>query len=360
MRTDLASIAGLLALLLAVSSPPLHAGSPASPASDGALRSLVAPERLASAVREANRRIGSHPDGPAAAIESERDVAMREAMWSAWLDRLALRRGLETSEIEALTVAVSIRPRTFIRHHEAPHRAQPAFRVAARAAALLRRESIRRRAAELADAPGAALDALLRSEPASDGFRAAILALVESPAAERGRAAEELRRRVGVSPTAAAALIELYRADPGFERELKRVVVEAGAPMARRALRAAIEQRAEGLAGLARAALARGGLGGLDVAAWVAAGGDVDAVCWALLDDPASGLEAARALARSSGRLVATVRARFGSAGKLARSRMLLALRLRGSDRSRALLEELAGGGLLSRSELEAVTAWLR
>lgn len=324
-------------------------------ASDVRLRSLVGAAASVLARSEA-----AMPETPLhVVIDQEENPGLREAMWSQWLDRLARARSIGESEIRVLRGLVEMRPIVMTGHHEMPNVQWPAFRVASRARAALKRHEAAVRATELA-ADRQALAAALRTGAGAGVDRRALQpALRAAPAAWRRSLAAEFAARAE-DPAAADAVIALFGVDSSLGGELVRVIADAPPGRARRALRVAIRERPENFGTIADAALRRPEIGGLVIEAKRAAGSDVDAFCWPLLSHRQLGGDAARALAEDSQRLEETIRREFDAAARDARLRMLLALKLRGTRSSLRLLAELADSSSLTEQQRREVAEWLR
>ncbi|MGK7294915.1 MAG: hypothetical protein ACNS61_03685 [Candidatus Wenzhouxiangella sp. M2_3B_020] len=338
------------------------------PGAAGAQQGVVLRQALESELRSLNAAASSRLAESATAesetplhdaIRDEEDPRLREAMWSQWLDRLARAQTIDESEARALRELVDMRPVVMTGHHEARDLRWPAFRVASRARAMLARRRAAATGAELAADPQALRVALRTGPNAGIPPRALQSALRDAPAPWRRGLAAEFAARAD-EPRAADAVIALFGVDASLGLELARVVAVAPSRQARRALRAAIRERPENFGAIAEAALLRPDIGGLVIEAKRAAGSAVDAFCWPLLSHPHLGGDAARALADDSQRLEQTIRAEFDGAARDSRLRMLLALKLRDTERSLRLLSELADSPSLTEQQRREVAAWLR
>ncbi|MAS05788.1 MAG: hypothetical protein CMP07_07675 [Xanthomonadales bacterium] len=360
---------GLALLCLVFSVSPTPAGeeadgrpeSVASVSADELVR--VSTAHLARLRREAAKRVGSlsgrGPESGAlvGAIRAETDPAAREAQWSAWLDRLAGSGVVQPHQVQALVELKTRAPVVGIPHHEFPSRTMPAFAVAARAEVLLARHARASRARKLARRPGELAEAL-ESVPGSPAFEAGLEALHLVSPALLANLVDPYRQHAPFSAAASRILLEAAEAAPEQLHLLPEIIRLGDAGTARRALRLAIDRGLPQLGGIADAALSRRELGGLSLIAARQSGMHPDRFCWPLLGDPSFGADAARMLAAESDRLTEEISARVAEASGLARLRMLLALRMRDTEASRALLAELAEAPWLTEQQRREVRSW--
>ena len=291
------------------------------------------------------------------AIRAEPDRAAREAQWSAWLDGLAAAGELEPPEVEALIELEESTPVVAIPHHEFPSRSMPAFALAGRASALLARQARSSRARELAASP-ADLSRALEAAPDTSAHAAGLDALEFVAPALLDSIVDGLRTGRHSDPVVARVLLRAAEIAPAHAVLLAEVVRRGDVPTARRALVLAMDRGDANMPEIAETALARSELGGLALAAARQAGMHPDRFCWALLGDPSFGADAARMLAAESDRLIEEISVRVADASGLARLRMLLALRIRDSEASRAMLAELAEAPWLSEQQRREVRSW--
>lgn len=291
-------------------------------------------------------------------IRAEDDPVAREARWSAWLDALASSGQLQARDVLALAELEDSAPVAGIPHHDFPSRTVPAFALAPRAAVLLARHALSSRARELAARPGLLVEAL-DSEVGSSAFVAGLQALAFVSPALRAEVVDMHRQRRPLAAGSSRILFRAAEVAPEYQHLLPAIVGHGDATTARRALRLAIDRASPQLRAVATAALTRGELGGLALTAATQAGMHPDLFCWALLGDPALGADAARILAAQSDRLLEEIAERIDDASPLARLRMLLALRLRGSENAHSMLGELARASWLSEQQRGEVLSWL-
>lgn len=324
-----------------------------APTAFGADPDVLTAERFEALRAEARDRANALPS--AAAVESAAESPARfEALADAWMTRRFAEPRLSAADRSALRRWSRRAPLVWTEHHEFPNHAMPAFSIAERARVLLNRDAIVREADRLRADPERLAGLTRQPALAATTLRAARLALAELSADAHRRLADYWtaapRRAKGDAedPAGADALrLALARHRPG-DRALWRSLIDHAEPrIARRTLAAAMELKLDHLGDLAERGLARPELGGVALSAWLAAGGRPDARCWELLDDPNLGADAALALARGSEALVQGVRTGFADAAPLAQVRMRLALRLRDSEDSRALLRTLESEGPL-------------
>jgi len=292
------------------------------------------------------------------AIWGEPDPAAREAQWSAWLDHLAVSGGLRPVEIQALAALEETTPVVGIPHHEFPSRTMPAFALAARSGVLLARNAQLSHARKLAARPGELTEAL-EADVDSPAFASGLQALEFISPELLADVVAMSREGSRLTPAAARILLKAAEVAPEQSVLLSEVVRRGDAATARRALRLALERAGPQLPEIAAIGLARGEIGGLALTAARQSGMHPDAFCWALLGDPALGADAARLLAQESGRLLTEISARVDRAEPLARLRMLLALRLRGTDASREMLSGLVEAPWLSAQQRREIRSWL-
>lgn len=317
--------------------------------------------QLAAAAKQRVATMAGRGEAPAAlvdAIRAEPDSVAREAQWSAWLDSLKAAKLLAPVEIEALQTLADHSPVAGIAHHEFPSRTVPAFQVADRAQVLMARDTVRRRAGELADSPER-LMAALDDGPGSQAFAAGLLALEIASSATLSEVVSSYRSGQPMPAGDAQVLLKVAKTDAAFLDLLPEIIAFGDLASARSAVRVAVDLRVETLPEAAAKALDRPELGGLALTAAQHAGMHPDRYCWGLLEDPSLGADAARLLAADSAELVDKIRLRVDSASRPARMRMLLALKLRDSDEARALLAELAGAPWLTDQQRREVRAWL-
>ena len=291
-------------------------------------------------------------------IRAEADPVAREARWSAWLDALASSDRLQAREVQALAELENSAPVAGVPHHDFPSRTVPAFALAPRAAVLLARHALSSRAYELAARPGPLIEAL-DSKVNSSAFAAGLQALAFVSPTLLAEVVEMHRQRKPLATGSSRILLKAAEVAPEYQNLLPAIIGHGDTTTARRALRLAIDRASPQLQAVAAAALARGELGGLALTAATQAGMHPDRFCWALLEDPALGADAARMLAEQSERLLEEIAARIDDASPLARLRMLLALRLRGSENARSMLGELARASWLSEQQRGEVLSWL-
>jgi len=355
----------LLLLGLLCAGPLTWAGEPGGMRGENASPELarVSMTEYARLRRDAGLRIDSLarrvPDAGALidAIRTEVDPASREAQWNAWLHTVALSDELKPLELQALAELAQSTPTVGIPHHEFPSRTMPAFGLPARARALLTRHAQLGRARDLAGDPDA-LAAALGADVGSPRFEAGLRALeLLSPSSLADIVEAHLNRASGADAES-MILLRAAELEPGNGALLADVVRRGDARTARRALVLAMDRSVTALPEIAAAALARGELGGLALAAARQSGMHPDDFCWSLLGDSSLGADAARMLAESSDRLLPEISARLADASGLARLRMLLALRMRDSEASRAMLAELAEAAWLSEQQRREVRSW--
>lgn len=291
------------------------------------------------------------------AIQAEIDPVAREAQWSAWLDALAASGALQPHEIRTLVALKTSAPVVGIPHHEFPSRTMPAFAVAARAAVLLARHARSNRARDLAVRPDELIEAL-ESDPGSPAFQSGLQALEFVSPVLLANVVEIHRQRMPISASVSKILLKAYETAPDQLELLPDIIRFGDARTARRALQVAIDRRLPQLDDIAEAALARSELGGLALIAARQSGMHPDRFCWPMLGDPSLGADAARMLAAESDWLLEEISARVADASGLARLRMLLALRMRDSQASRAMLTEMAEAPWLSEQQRREVRSW--
>lgn len=332
--------------------------------SDAVLLARISSEDHQRLMREAGLRVRSlagrqlASDALINAIRSEVDAAAREAQWSAWIDSFAAADELQPRDLEALAALRKSTPIVGIPHHEFPSRTVPAFAVAARAAVLLARHARLSRSRELADRNDELANSL-KAPLGSPAFVAGLDALGFVSAESLAGIVEKFRKHERNGLAAARILLKAAEVDSNYWALLPEIVRRGDAATGRRALRLALDLGAPQLPDIAGVALARAELGGLALVAARRSGMHPDEFCWTLLGDPVLGADAARMLAAESNRLFEEISARIEEAPALARLRMLLALRLHGTDASHAMLAELVEATWLSEQQRREVRSWL-
>jgi len=294
-------------------------------------------------------------------IRAEPDAARRAALWSRWLAGLPVDAVLDDVERRALESLAADAPRVSTVHHEFPRALTPAFALAARARARLRRDRVHAAARVLAEDPPA-LTGALTGRDAGLPFESGLVALAAAPGAVRDALVDRYRAAPRAWPNGGRVMLRIVALDTGHADVLVDVIRHGGADTARAALRRGLDQHKSLPAGLlqrlAEAGLRRAAPSGLALQVWRAAGGDPGRA-WRLLGRPGIGADAARLLAADEAGLVERIRAEIDSAPPPARLHMLLALKFRASPEARALLSELARAGWLSPQQRVEIAQWL-
>lgn len=292
------------------------------------------------------------------AIDAELDPIAREAQWSEWLDLLAASSELQAIEVAALAELEKTLPVAGIPHHEFPARSVTAYALAERASVLLARHARKARARDLAATPDE-LSTVLDSDPASSAFAAGLEAMERIAPESLARLVETRMARTTLSRAASTVLLKAAEINPDHRGLLIDIVDRGNVATARQALLMAATRDVPELREIAAVALGRSEIGGLALTIARQSRLHPDDFCWTLLGDPALGADAARMLADDSSRLLAEVSLRIHGAPELARLRMLLALRLRGSEASHGLLSTLAESPWLTEQQRREVRSWL-
>ena len=289
-------------------------------------------------------------------IQAEADPALQEAMLDRWLSNIAQKASSTADEIQALETIRHKSPVVLIPHHEMVHHTMPAFNIGLRARNLLQLRERQTQARQLSNDFEQLVQAF-SSEAGSEDFLAAEIASRAIPELQKSRLIEHFQRQLPQNPEAASALISIADSARLSQETMADVIRLGDLSSARQALRmnmGNVDRRA-----LAEQALARPEIGGLAIQAWLESGGDADARFWSLLADLDLGADAARALAEHSTQLTEKIESEIHQAAPVARLRMLLALKLRNSPDSKALLNRLLDAEWLSPQQRMEVASWL-
>lgn len=289
-------------------------------------------------------------------IQAEPDPLMKEALLSVWLSSVAASSQPLAFDTAALESLVGTRPVIRIPHHEMVHHSMPAFNIAQRASNLLALQRRHQQAALLTNDSAAWSAAWLQS-PDSEQFKAAELAFKNSTVIEQQQLISRLQGQLEQRPNLSKALSRML-AHFGHEPALAADIIQFGTVVDARAVLRMISAHGNALE-LAELALTRPEIGGLAIQVWLDNGGVADQKLWSLLDDPYLGADAARALAVHSKTLTTQIQQTIESSKPLARARMLLALKLRNSDASISLLNQLIKAEWMSDAQLQLVSSWL-
>ena len=159
---------------------------------------------------------------------------------------------------------------------------------------------------------------------------------------------------------AAIARLKLAELDSRYHSQLIAVVHHAPLDLARKALIQAMEDGVVQLDAVVKQAFQRPEIGGLAVAAYEAAGLKQAEMLWDALAQMHLGADAARVLAKTASDLEKRVASSIDTANPIARSRMLLALKLRNTEASHALLARiLQSAEWLTAQQRVEVASWL-
>lgn len=361
----------LLALLFGVTSMGAHADRVMEPPSDTAgseppaivlseFERVEWIEQARSDLAAASGGIGTEAERQRRAFAralQEPDPARRQARFHVWLTEYIGPAPVDEPDAEHLHRLLEVVPAVAVQHHDHPEHARPAFNIAGLAGNRIVEQEIRARSRELLRAPES-IQAALLSPDEREEFRAGLLALDALEPAARAALFADPHRSFLKRPQGAAATLALVERGWLTADMLLPVIEQAEPQMALRAFRQSRTHGQEVGRRAVESALARPELGGLPVAeAAKAADPKLRATVWSLLGDAQRGADAALALARHDDALEARIDAGFDAAGPLARLRMLLALRLRATPSSLALLDRLRSQRLNS-TEFEATEAW--
>jgi hypothetical protein len=287
----------------------------------------------------------------------EQDPARREVMLHVWLTDYIGPAPAEEPNVVRLGRLLDIEPVLRVRHHDHPEHSRPAFNIAGLARNRINEQQIRLRSHELAREPDSIPAALLSPDEPTE-FRAGLLALERLEPTDRAAVFADPLGSVLKRPGGAEATLALV--DRGWlaADALLPLIEQADPELALRAFRMSRSQAPELRRRALERALDRPGLGGLPVAeALNKSDAKLRDTAWSLLDEPERGADAALALARHGDELEARIDAEFDHAAPRARLRMLLALRLRDSPSSLALLKQLRSQRLTA-AEQRATAAW--
>ncbi|MEM7054305.1 MAG: hypothetical protein AAF446_07115 [Pseudomonadota bacterium] len=313
-------------------------------------------DRVAESTASLTRRASNDKPLLMRHIDQLDDAALREAMLDQWLSKQLQKPANSDQELAVLESLTRETQHVLISHHEMPGHTMPAFNVAQRSRNLLAFRQRQLEARTMAD-NHESLIAALQAAPESETFYTATLAAESLSHRQKLELITHFHLELISDPFAAQALLALLDRNAPEPNVLSDVITHGDLTSARRAVRT-IGTEAH-FQPVAEQALARPEIGGLAIQAWLATGGDSDQKLWPLLDDPSLGVDAARALAAHSNRLIETIEAEINSANPTARARMLLALKLRDSQASRSLLEQLLSADWLSQQQRAEVASWL-
>lgn len=289
-------------------------------------------------------------------IRTEADPALQEAMLNVWLSGQAEKERNTLDEINALETLRERQPVVWIPHHEMVHHTMPAFNIALRAQNLVQFRDRQNQARRLVNDFDQLIEAF-SAENGSEQFQAAEIAGRQVAETRRFELIRHFQRQLPKNPRAAHALVSLAGAGDMYPAALADVVRLGHLSAARQAIRMTMGRADSRF--LAEQALSRPEIGGLAIEAWLESGGDADARLWPLLADPDLGADAANALAIHSGELIERIESSIHQAAPVARLRMLLALKLRNSAASKALLQRLLEAEWLSQQQQMEVASWL-
>lgn len=289
-------------------------------------------------------------------IQTETDPALQEAMLDTWLTSQTRKASNTPDEIQALETIRDMQPVVWIPHHEMVHHTMPAFNIALRARNLLQFRDRQNQARDLVSDLDQLIDAF-SAEKGSERFLAAEIAGSQMAETQRFELVRHFQQQLPQNPQAAHVLVSLAAVGEMHATTMTDIVRLGHPSAARQALRMTMG-KAEGHL-LAEQALSRPEIGGLAIEAWLKSGGDADDRLWPLLADPDLGADAASALAAHSGQLIERIESSIHDAAPMARLRMLLALKLRNDEASRALLQRLLEAEWLSPQQQMEVASWL-